>query len=223
MPLDRLTSRHPNPATPRRCGRPAWICPRHPCVGSHPAYLHPRTHPSRSSASSLYAVTGGDNGGVFLWKGATCLRGAIVLPGGVCSLQAFGGYTVVCGGAQGAVKIVDVRTMAVLQAFSALPAAVDQLTAGAGVAGALAVGRPGSAPVPSRAQTARPSSASAGRATSVNVDAHSAALARKSRGAAGPKSSLTTAAKADQATVPNGAKVRVMLWGDSTGHPYRHI
>ena len=34
------------------------------------------------ASNSLYVVTGGDNGGLFLWKGATCLRAAVVIPGG---------------------------------------------------------------------------------------------------------------------------------------------
>ena len=48
-------------------------------------------------------------------------------PGGIFSLAAYGGDKVVCGGASGVVKVVDLRSFTVLQTFSALPPTVDVL------------------------------------------------------------------------------------------------
>ena len=33
------------------------------------------------ATNSLYAVTGGDNGGLFLWRAATCVRAGVMIPG----------------------------------------------------------------------------------------------------------------------------------------------
>jgi hypothetical protein len=68
-------------------------------------------------------VTGGDNGYVYVWKSASCacVRAAEVVRGGggVSAIQSAGDM-VICAGAQGMLKVLDLRTLSVVQSYCVL-------------------------------------------------------------------------------------------------------
>ena len=188
--------------------------------------------PAPRGSSSLYALTGGDNGGLFMWKAATCVRGAIIVPGGIYSLAAFGGDKVVCGGAQGVVKVVDCRTFAVLQVFSVLTPSRDLEAHVGGVAGALSAPASSSATLTSTSSTStrptsarpasrssgalgpRPGTAVAGSRSGTTLDADTLAVVRKTKGGAvGPKGTLKTPSQSTQSTLPAGSRVSSDITG----------
>ena len=114
--------------------------------------------PAKSSLEDQFdVVTGGDNGYLYVWRGAACVVAAQVLsgPGGVTTVTCLGNR-LYAGGAKGAVVIVDAATLAPVLTLNALagigatPASAFAERAGRGSAGEGAAGtvtkRPPSAP-----------------------------------------------------------------------------
>lgn len=111
-------------------------------------------------------VAGGSNGAVYLWRrgGTEFVSAAKAIPaGGVCCLAVHGDL-LCCGGAGGVVRILDVRTLAVITGYSVLSLGLypANKTGSAGASSGSLFARPRSASTTpsSRLSTARSSSTS---------------------------------------------------------------